>query len=62
MALQRGLAALGYNVANFVGHIDFEQRDMIREMQVAFRMVPDGNPDAALLEAVRRRIEEGKKP
>jgi len=62
MALQRGLAALGYNVANFVGHIDFEQRDIIREMQVAFRMVPDGNPDAALLEAVRRRIEEGKKP
>jgi lytic murein transglycosylase len=62
MALQRALAALGYNVANFVGHIDFEQRDMIREMQVTFRMVPDGNPDAALLEAVRRRIEEGKKP
>ena len=62
MALQRGLAALGSNVANFVRHIDFEQRDIIREMQVAFRMVPDGNPDAALLEAVRRRIEEGKKP
>ena len=62
MALQRALAALGYNVANFVGHIDFEQRDMIREMQVAFRMVPDGNPDAALLEAVRRKVEETKKP
>ena len=62
MALQRALAALGYNVANFVGHIDFEQRDMIREMQVAFRMVPDGNPDAALLEQVRRKAEETKKP
>jgi len=62
MALQRALAALGYNVANFVGHIDFEQRDMIRELQVAFRMVPDGNPDTALLEAVRRRVEERKKP
>ena len=62
MALQRALGALGYNVANFVGHIDFEQRDTIREMQVTFRMVPDGNPDAGLLEAVRRRVEETKKP
>jgi lytic murein transglycosylase len=62
IALQRALAALGYNVANFVGHIDFEQRDMIREMQLSFRMVPDGNPDAALLEQARRKVEEGKRP
>ena len=58
IALQRALAALGYKVANTVGHIDFEQRDIIRELQAAFRMVPDGNPDAALLEQVRRKAEK----
>src|ERR1044072_20720 len=62
MALQRALGALGYKVANTVGHIDFEQRDMIRELQAEFRMVPDGNPDAALLEQVRRKAEAAKKP
>jgi hypothetical protein len=35
---------------------------MIREMQLSFRMVPDGNPDAALLEQVRRKVDEKKKP
>ena len=62
IALQRALAALGYNVANTVGHIDFDQRDIIREMQTAFGMVPDGNPDGALLERVQRKTEETRKP
>ena len=62
IALQRALGALGYSVGNFVGHIDFEQRDMIREMQAEFRMVPDGNPDGALLERVQRKAAETKKP
>ena len=62
MALQRALGTLGYKVANTVGHIDFEQRDIIRALQVEFRMVPDGNPDAALLEQVRRKAEATTKP
>ena len=62
IALQRALGALGYSVGNFVGHIDFEQRDMIREMQAEFRMMPDGNPDGALLERVQRKAAETKKP
>jgi N-acetyl-anhydromuramyl-L-alanine amidase AmpD len=62
ITLQRALGALGYKVGNTVGHIDFEQRDIIRELQLEFRMVPDGNPDAALLEQVRRKSEETKKP
>ena len=62
MALQRALAALGHKIANTVGHIDFEQRDIIRALQVEFRMVPDGNPDAALLENVRQKAEATRKP
>jgi peptidoglycan lytic transglycosylase B len=53
IALQRGLAALGYPVSNFVGQIDFDLRDMVREIQVKAGMVPDGNPTAAVLERVR---------
>jgi lytic murein transglycosylase len=62
IALQRALAALGYSVGNVVGHLDFEQRDMIRELQAEFRMVPDGNPDGALLERVQHKVAETKKP
>ena len=61
IALQRTLGTLGYKVGNTVGHIDFEQRDIIRELQAEFRMVPDGNPDAALLEHVRRKAAEAIK-
>jgi hypothetical protein len=35
---------------------------MIREMQAAFRMVPDGNPDGALLEQVQRKAAETPRP
>jgi peptidoglycan lytic transglycosylase B len=59
--LQRALAALGYKVNNFQGQIDFDLRDNVREIQQSAGLVPDGNPDAALLSIVRARIEK-KRP
>jgi len=50
IALQKKLAALGYKVNDFEGHIDFDLRDNIRAEQVKLGMVPDGNPTAAFLE------------
>lgn len=52
VALQRKLAALGYQVAEFEGHIDFDIRDYIRAEQKKHGMVPDGNPTLALLEKI----------
>jgi membrane-bound lytic murein transglycosylase B len=49
-ALQRRLAALGYKVTDFEGHIDFALRDDIRQMQLRFGMIPDGYPGRALLQ------------
>lgn len=50
IALQTKLKGLGYPVRDFQGHIDFDLRDAIREVQHKFGMVPDGNPTRALLE------------
>jgi lytic murein transglycosylase len=50
IALQKKLAALGYKVTDFEGHVDFDLRDNIRTEQTKFGMVPDGNPTAALLD------------
>ena len=50
IALQRKLAALGYKVNTFEGHIDFDLRDNIRLEQKKLGMVPDGNPTALLLD------------
>jgi hypothetical protein len=50
IGLQRKLAALGYSVHDFEGHIDFDLRDAIRTVQVQFGMVPDGHPTMALLD------------
>lgn len=50
IALQKKLAAMGYKVKEFEGHIDFDLRDTIRLVQVKFGMLPDGNPTAALLD------------
>ncbi len=50
IALQKKLAALGYKVHDFEGHIDFDLRDNIRAEQVKFGMVPDGNPTPSLLD------------
>ena len=50
IALQRRLSALGYKVADLEGHLDFEMRDAVRELQVRFGMVPDGHPSRAFLD------------
>jgi lytic murein transglycosylase len=50
VSLQKKLAALGYKVNEFEGHIDFDLRDNIRAEQKKLGMVPDGNPTPALLE------------
>jgi len=50
IALQKKLAALGYKVNDFEGHIDFDLRDNIRAEQIKLGMLPDGNPTAAFLE------------
>ncbi len=49
IALQKKLAALGYKVNDFEGHIDFDLRDNIRAEQKKFAMLPDGNPTPVLL-------------
>jgi hypothetical protein len=50
IALQKKLAALGYKVNEFEGHVDFDLRDNIRAEQVKLGMVPDGTPTTVLLE------------
>jgi lytic murein transglycosylase len=52
VALQRQLAALGYKVADFDGHFDFDLRDAIRDLQGRFGVTPDGHPSRAFLERV----------
>jgi membrane-bound lytic murein transglycosylase B len=49
ISMQRGLAQLGYKVADFQGHIDFDLRDAIRDVQSKAGRVPDGHADAAVL-------------
>jgi membrane-bound lytic murein transglycosylase B len=50
IALQRKLADLGFKVAEFNGHLDFDLRDNIREMEQRFGMIADGYPSRTLLE------------
>lgn len=52
VALQRRLAALGYKVNEFEGHVDFDLRDNIRAEQAKHGMVPDGNPTLTFLEKI----------
>jgi hypothetical protein len=47
IALQKKLAALGYKVADFDGHFDFDLRDDIRKLQRSYGMIPDGYPSRA---------------
>ncbi len=49
IALQQHLAAQGFKVDDFQGHIDFDLRDDIRQMQHRFGMIPDGYPSRAFL-------------
>jgi membrane-bound lytic murein transglycosylase B len=52
IALQKKLAALGYKVRNFTGHMDFDLRDAIRLEQVKLGMLPDGHPSPEFLQKV----------
>jgi membrane-bound lytic murein transglycosylase B len=52
IALQHRLAALGYKIGDFEGHLDFELRDAVRALQARFAMVPDGHPSRAFLDQV----------
>jgi lytic murein transglycosylase len=56
IALQKKLAELGYKVRNFTGHMDFDLRDAIREMQVKFGMLPDGHPSEEFLRKLGSKI------
>ena len=49
-----GWQALSYKVGDFDGHLDFEMRDAVRELQTQFGMVPDGHPSRAFLDTGRR--------
>ncbi|HZS63142.1 MAG TPA: lytic murein transglycosylase [Xanthobacteraceae bacterium] len=53
IALQKKLADLGYKVHNFIGHMDFDLRDNIRDMQVKFGMRPDGHPSPQFLHRLK---------
>ena len=57
IALQYALAARGYKVNDFEGHIDFDLRDSIRAEQKKFGMVPDGNPTLALLQRLNIHLQ-----
>lgn len=50
IALQRRLAALGYHIADFDGHLDFDLRDAVRDLQVKYGVIPDGHPSRAFLD------------
>jgi peptidoglycan lytic transglycosylase B len=56
IALQKKLSALGYKVADFEGHVDFDLRDNVRTEQAKLGMVPDGNPTAAFLEKLGVKV------
>jgi membrane-bound lytic murein transglycosylase B len=57
IALQRKLSGMGYAVHDLQGHIDFDLRDAIRDVQSKLGMVPDGHPTAALLD----RLDEANR-
>jgi lytic murein transglycosylase len=50
IALQKKLAALGYDQTRFSAHIDFKMRDFVRAEQKKHGLVTDGQPNAALLD------------
>jgi lytic murein transglycosylase len=57
IALQKKLAATGYKVNDFEGHVDFDLRDNIRTEQKKLGMVPDGNPTPVLLEKLGVKVK-----
>ena len=52
IALQHRLAALGYKIADFDGHFDFDLRDAVRDLQRRYGMIPDGYPGRTFLDRV----------
>ena len=50
IALQKRLAALGYDQTRFSAHIDFKMRDFVRAEQKKHGLVTDGHPNAALMD------------
>ena len=56
IALQTRLVALGYTVDNREGRISLALRDVIRSAQNRVSMMPDGNPTAGLLQALRNVV------
>ena len=50
IALQRKLAALGYDQMRFSAHIDFQMRDFVRAEQKKHGLLPDGHPTTVLLD------------
>ena len=46
IALQKKLAALGYDQTRFSAHIDFKMRDFVRAEQKKHGLVTDGHPNA----------------
>jgi membrane-bound lytic murein transglycosylase B len=55
IALQKKLASLGYKVADFDGHFDFDLRDDIRKVQQGYGLTPDGHPGRAFLDRLGLR-------
>jgi len=56
IALQRRLAALGYKITDFEGHLDFYLRDAVRDLQQKYGMIPDGHPSRVFLDRVGVRV------
>ena len=52
--MQARMAKLGYTVDDTEGRISFAMRDEIRKAQKRFGLLTDGNPDDALIAALRR--------
>jgi membrane-bound lytic murein transglycosylase B len=52
IALQHRLADLGYKIAEFEGHFDFDLRDAVRAEQQRFGMIADGYPSRAFLSRI----------
>ena len=50
VALQKKLAALGYDQTRFSAHIDFKMRDFVRAEQKKYGLVTDGQPNATLMD------------
>jgi hypothetical protein len=60
IALQKKLAALGYDQTRFSAHIDFKMRDFIRAEQKKYGLVTDGHPNMVLLDKMGIKTTVGR--